>query len=176
MDPEVWFRIVHVDMHGQNPVSHANGPIYRDQTVEIALGPKGAFENGNVGAVTRRVAADRVVSAAPMRRAKPKPPREPRTPWVVGLLRKAQEWRREIDWGEVQSQAEIARREGITRARVTQIMALNRLAPEIQDRVLSLPAMVHRSVITEKALRPIALLDNRDTQNDLFRELVQETE
>ncbi|MBK8164693.1 MAG: hypothetical protein IPK64_01890 [bacterium] len=95
---------------------------------------------------------------------------------MVEFLRKAQDWRRQLDAGDVRTQSEIARREGISRARVTQIMALNRLAPEIQDRVLSLPAMVHRSVITEKALRPIALLDNRDTQNDLFRELVQQTE
>jgi len=28
---------------------------YREQTVEIALGPKGAFENGNIGALMRRV-------------------------------------------------------------------------------------------------------------------------
>jgi hypothetical protein len=27
---------------------------YREQTVEIALGPKGAFENGNIGALMQR--------------------------------------------------------------------------------------------------------------------------
>jgi hypothetical protein len=27
---------------------------YRGQTVEIALGPKGAFENGNIGYLRRR--------------------------------------------------------------------------------------------------------------------------
>ncbi|HEX9631713.1 MAG TPA: hypothetical protein VGA02_04540, partial [Gemmatimonadales bacterium] len=58
----------------------APAAAYREQTVEIALGPKGAFENGNVGTLTRRVAADRVVSAVPPRRGKPKPPREPKTP------------------------------------------------------------------------------------------------
>ena len=26
----------------------------REQTVEIALGPKGTFENGNIGTLTRR--------------------------------------------------------------------------------------------------------------------------
>jgi hypothetical protein len=40
---------------------------YREQTVEIALGPKGAFENGNIGALTRQVPADGVVSAVPRR-------------------------------------------------------------------------------------------------------------
>ena len=51
-EPEVWFRIVHITMDSQNTG-------YRKQTVEIALGPKGAFENANIGALTRRVPADR---------------------------------------------------------------------------------------------------------------------
>lgn len=53
------------------------------------LGPKGVFENGNIGTLTRRVPADRVVSAVPPPRGKPKPPKEPRTPRVVELFRKA---------------------------------------------------------------------------------------
>ncbi|MFQ5668211.1 MAG: hypothetical protein ACE5I7_17510, partial [Candidatus Binatia bacterium] len=70
-EPEVYFRIVHVSLQDQNgaPVT-----AYREQTVEIALGPKGAFENGNIGTLTRRVPADRVVSAVPPRRGRPKPP------------------------------------------------------------------------------------------------------
>jgi len=45
VDPEVWFRIVHVVLEDQD-----GGPTaaYREQRVEIALGPRGAFENGNV--------------------------------------------------------------------------------------------------------------------------------
>ncbi|MBU0596430.1 hypothetical protein KJ567_07090, partial [Candidatus Bipolaricaulota bacterium] len=77
---------------------------------------------------------------------------------------------------EAESQAAIARREGITRARVAQIMALLRLAPEIQEHLLSLPKMTRRSVITERALRPITLLENRKAQHDLFRELVLQAE
>jgi hypothetical protein len=53
---------------------------YREQPVEVALGPKGAFENGNIGRLTRRVHAGQVVSAVPerQRRARrPKPRREP---------------------------------------------------------------------------------------------------
>ena len=42
---------------------------YVEQTVEVALGPKGAFENGNIGTLTRRVPANRVVSAIPLPRA-----------------------------------------------------------------------------------------------------------
>jgi len=60
VDPEVWFRIVHLAEIGQ---SWAPVAAYREQTVEISLGPKGAFENGNIGALTRRVDIARVVGA-----------------------------------------------------------------------------------------------------------------
>ena len=111
---------------------------YREQRVEIALTPKGAFENGNIGALTCQVPTDRVLTALPPLRGNPKPPKEPRTPRVVELLRKAIEWRRQLDAGEVRNQADIARREGITRARVTQVMGMLRLAPEIQEHILTM--------------------------------------
>jgi len=59
---------------------HDGAPVaaYREQTVEIALGPKGAFKNGSVGTLRRRVAAERVVSAVLRPRRAPEPPREPR--------------------------------------------------------------------------------------------------
>jgi hypothetical protein len=47
---------------------------------EIALGPKGAFENGNVGSLTRRVAADKVVRAAPPSGGNPNRPENPGLP------------------------------------------------------------------------------------------------
>ena len=141
--------------------------------MEITLGPKGAFENGNIGALTRRVPADRVVSAVPPRRGQPRPPKDPRTPRVVALLRKALEWQARIESGEASSQAAIARQERITRARVTQVMGLLRLAPEIQERILSLPDMVRRPAITERALRPIAQLENITDQKATFEALIE---
>jgi hypothetical protein len=82
-DPEVCFRVVHLgqDGHKGTPVTY-----YREQTVEIALGPKGDFENGNIGALTRRISTDRVVTALPPRRGKAKPPKGPKTPRVVELF------------------------------------------------------------------------------------------
>jgi hypothetical protein len=154
----------------------AGAPVaaYREQTVEIALGPKGAFENGNVGTLTRRVPPDRVVSAIPPRRGKPKPPKERRTPRVVELLRKALEWQALLESGEVRDQAEIACREGITRARVTQVMGMLQLAPGIQQHVLSMPDAVHRPAITERALQPIAQLESAAEQRARFEELIDQ--
>ena len=60
-------------------------------------------------------------------RGDPKPPPEPKTPRVVELLRKAIEWKALIESGKIATQAEIARQEGITRARVTQVMSMLRL-------------------------------------------------
>jgi hypothetical protein len=145
-----------------------------EQTVEIALGPKGAFEN-NVGAVTRRVLAERVVTAVPRPRRPAKPPREPRTPRVVEMLMKAMEWRRQLAVGEVANQAEIARREDVTRARVTQVIGMLRLAPEVQERILTMPETTRRAAITERALRPIAQIEDQEQQVVEFRDLTPVT-
>ncbi len=168
--PEVWFKIVHITIDSQNTG-------YQKQTVEIGLGPKGAFEHGNIGTLTRRVPAARVVSAVLPRRGKLKPPKDPRTPRVVELLRKAIEWQALPESGEAANQAEIARREGITRARVTQVTGMLRLAPEIQRHILSMPNLVRRPAITERALRPIAKIEERQGQEQLaaFSELFDTT-
>ncbi|MCD6405208.1 MAG: hypothetical protein J7M19_05240 [Planctomycetes bacterium] len=126
----------------------------------MTLGPDWAFETGNLGRLTRRVPASHVVNAVPerTRRAKRKrPPKEPKVPSVVQTLRKALEWRRQLDAGEVATQADIARREGVTRARVTQVLMLLRLAPEIQEHILNLPKSVGRSPITERRLRSLCI-------------------
>lgn len=146
---------------------------YREQTVEIALGARGALENGNIGTLTRRVAADRVVHAVPSRVLHRKPPKAPRTPRVVELLRKAIEWQALLESGEASNQAAIACQEGITRARVTQVMGLLRLAPDIQQQILSLPEMVRRPAITERVLRPIAQLEDPKDQTARFQELIE---
>lgn len=141
---------------------------YREQTVEIALGPKGAFENGNISALTRRVPTPWVMTP----QGKPKPPKEPEMPRVTKLLRKAIEWQTLLESGKIANQAEIARREGITRARVTQVMGMLRLAPEIREQILSLPDIAIRSSVTERMLRPIrAIADHRDQRRE-FHKLV----
>jgi hypothetical protein len=101
-EPEIWFRIVHVALEYRDGTPVA---AYREQAVEITLGPNGAFEDGNIGTLTCRVPADRVVSAVPPRRGQPKRPREPKTPRVVELLRKAIEWQALLESGEVPNQA-----------------------------------------------------------------------
>ena len=52
--PEIWFRIVHAALHGQNGTPLAT---YREQEVEVALGPMGILEDGHVGVLTRQIEA-----------------------------------------------------------------------------------------------------------------------
>ena len=63
---------------------------------------------------------------------------------------------RAIDRGEIRDQAEAARRLGVTRARITQMLDLTLLAPDVQVRVLSLKAVDMADAIGEMALRRIA--------------------
>jgi len=149
------------------------GSAYREQTVEIALGPKRAFENGNIGIFTRQVPAGQVISAVPPPRGKPKPPKVPRTPPVVEVLRKALEWQALLGSGEVKNQSDIARREGISRVRVTQVMWMLRLAPEIQERVLAMPETLHRPAISERALRRLAQTEDHGQQLATFQRLLK---
>ena len=60
--PEVWFRIRHVAEDGHH---RPLGDSYRDQTVEVRLGSKGAFKKGNLGTLARRMAVDKAISALP---------------------------------------------------------------------------------------------------------------
>jgi len=166
---QVWFRVVHVAEDGH---PRALDDACREQTVEIALGPKGAFNNGNVSTVTRRVAADRVASAPPEPEGRSKPPRGPRTPRVVEFLRKALEWQALIESGDVRNQAEIARREGISRARVTQVMGMLRLAPEIQHHILAMAETARQPAISERALRTIGQIEDLDSQKLRFQDLI----
>ena len=66
--------------------------------------------------------------------------------------------------GVVADQAELARLGHVTRARLSQIMALLNLAPDIQEAILTLgPTEKGRDPVTEKQLRPVAaLLDWRE--------------
>lgn len=60
LEPEVYFRIIHL---AQNVNNCTRAVTYCEQMVEITLGPKGAFENVNIGALMRQAPPDQVVSA-----------------------------------------------------------------------------------------------------------------
>lgn len=84
------------------------------------------------------------------------PPPRPRVPRISRLMALAIRFDTLIRSGEVADQAELARLGLVTRTRMTQIMSLLYLAPDIQEEILDLPAADSgRTVITERTLRPV---------------------
>ena len=70
----------------------------------------------------------------------------------------AKEWRRDLDNGVFASPAELAHHLKVSRARVTQILNLLKLAPEVIERVSSLGDPIISPVVAEKKLRPLLAL------------------
>jgi hypothetical protein len=68
----------------------------------------------------------------------------------------------------IQDYAELARLGRVTRARMTQIMKLLHLAPDIQEQILFLPPI---RGLNERNLRPITNRIDWDEQRRLFQEL-----
>ena len=88
--------------------------------------------------------------------APPSPP-PGRVPRVSRLMALAIKFDQLIRDGVVKDQAELARLGRVTRARLTQVMNLLNLAPDIQEAILLLPPVEHgRDPLFEKDLRAIA--------------------
>lgn len=103
----------------------------------------------------------------------PKPPRRPSTPrlpHVTKLMALAIRLEHLLATGQVRDQAEIA---GITRARVTQILNLTNLAPDIQQAILDLEPTTDRVPrFREGEIRQIAIAPNWATQRKAWKRLV----
>ena len=70
----------------------------------------------------------------------------------------AREWQNALDSGQVASKAALASRLGISRARVTQVLRLLRLAPVAEAMILSLGDPMREPIVTERTLRGIVSL------------------
>ena len=80
-----------------------------------------------------------------------------RVPRISRLMALAIRFETLVRTGEVADYAELARLGLVTRARMTQIMSLLNLAPDIQEQLLFLPGVASgREAVTERSLRPIA--------------------
>jgi hypothetical protein len=69
----------------------------------------------------------------------------------------------------IQDYAELARLGGVTRARMTQIMGLLQLAPDLQEQLLFLPAI---GKLNERNLRTIVSQLDWSEQRRIFRKIV----
>ena len=95
-------------------------------------------------------------------------------PRVSRLMALALRLQRLVQSGEVTDYADLARLGHVTRARVTQVMNLLNLAPDIQEELLFLPRTVKgRDPIRERHLRPIAAILDWRKQRRMWSELLE---
>ena len=95
-----------------------------------------------------------------------------RAPWVSRLMALAIRMEELIRSREVTDYAELARLGHVSRARLSQIMTLNCLAPDLQEEILYLPRTIKgRDPIQLRHLLPIAALSDWRQQRVLWKVL-----
>lgn len=103
----------------------------------------------------------------------PPPPAPARRPArVAEMLALAHRLQRAIDAGEYKDRAEIARQLALTRARVTQILDLLLLAPDIQEELIFLERVDGQEPLTERALRPVVSTPSWEEQRRQWSKLI----
>jgi len=128
--------------------------VHLEFTVHLNRGRHGKVRFGN---------------GAPAKQTAP-PGRVPRVARLMALALRLDELVRS---GAVADYAELARLGHVTRARMSQIMNLLNLAPDIQEQVLFLPRVASgRDPVRERDLRPIAALPDWQAQRRLWKQLL----
>jgi len=106
--------------------------------------------------------------------AAPQPGRVPR---IARLMALAIRFERLIRDGQVADYAEVARLGHVTRARVTQIMNLLHLAPDIQETILFLPPIeTGRDPVCLRMLQPIAVIPDWRKQREGWRQVLRQVD
>jgi hypothetical protein len=96
--------------------------------------------------------------------------KKPKINWFV----KAMVYKEMLEKGAVKNSAELARKEGLSRARVTQILNLTKLAPEIRNYLMTIADRKDLKILTERRLREIAKIKDHLKQIRRFRELMNQ--
>jgi len=94
--------------------------------------------------------------------------RAPKPPRIQTLLKSAYRLKARLDKAPKLTRAALARQEGMAPSRLTQVLNLLNLAPDIQKRILALPASAQQGAITERRVRTIARMHKRGAQRRAF--------
>ncbi|NVJ10134.1 hypothetical protein HUW63_33560 [Myxococcus sp. AM001] len=108
-----------------------------------------------------------------LRGGAPPPPREVarRPAHVARVLALAHHVESAIERGLVASAADVAGQLGFTRARVTHLLDLQLLAPDLQEEVLFLEAIDGAEPLSERGLRAVAHAGTWEAQRERWREV-----
>lgn len=92
-------------------------------------------------------------------------------PCIARLMAAAIRMNRLVEDGET-NYSDLARLENLTRSRITQIMGLLNLAPDIQEEILGLPTTVRgKDRISERVIRPITGVSDWEAQRKMWGEV-----
>ena len=137
---------------------------------------------GIPGVETRNEKGRRVLSfplaalrRQPMTRITPPPPtpvpkRQPAR--VALMLALANDLQDKLDRGEHQDQATLARELGLTPTKVTRLLDLTLLSPDIQEEILFLEAVDGKEPVTERALRDVVRHTTWTEQRKAWRAII----
>ena len=89
------------------------------------------------------------------------------------VIQIALKWKQMLDTESGLTRAQLARNQRVSRARVTQIMSLLRLAPCIQTTLRHLSDANEMRFLSERKLRPITRMRDHGTQVSAFDRLIQ---
>jgi hypothetical protein len=141
----------------KHPTPDASGTGLSQLEVSFTFQPKNSRKNGN--AQSRN---DRNIEPG-------------NVPRISRLMALAIRYDGLVDRGEVRDYADLARLGYVTRARITQIMNLLNLAPDIQEALLYLPRTVKgRDPIREKDVRLITAVAHWHRQRKMWAKLAGE--
>lgn len=101
------------------------------------------------------------------------PPEKPQKSYE-SPLREALRYQRLLNDPFIHSQLDIARELGITRARISQVMALLKLAPEIQRELLALQDQKAIRFFSERRLRPLLNIKEPSKQIQEFNKMKEQ--
>ena len=88
-------------------------------------------------------------------------------------LRQAIKWQAMLDKDASLTQSQLAEKQGVSRARVCQVMRLLSLPKEVQAELLKLKNAADIRLLSERRIRDIALLPDEQSQLKAFTELRQ---
>ena len=105
--------------------------------------------------------------------AVPKAPDPPRVPRITRLMALAIKFQDMVDRGEVSDYADLARLGYVTRARLTQIMNLMLLAPDIQSSLMFREQNTARiEALNERALRMLTTEVSWTSQRTIWKQML----
>jgi hypothetical protein len=97
-----------------------------------------------------------------------------RIPRITRLMALAIKFQDMVDRSEVRDYADLARLGYVSRARMTQIMNLLNLAPDIQEQLLSSPTLRWDAGLPERELRHITAVVEWNCQRKLWNALIRQ--